>query len=158
MTTPPDSSPARQRLADAAARCDAGADALDAWALDPAAELESRGFHPSADDARAAGERWQAAARGARAYAQQLRDTADHGGDVSERAQRQADLMADAASLGGILIDGRRLDGHSTEQAELLDNLTDQGVLEHYHTSEPFGTPYYQIADHAQPDSDSDEF
>jgi hypothetical protein len=98
----------RQHLLDLATRCEAGADQLTYEGEHAAEVLADRG-HPDADPA-AWAVRKAAAAQAAREYAQGLRDQAAGMSDTArptEARVREAERVADAANLGGILIDGR---------------------------------------------------
>lgn len=100
----------REHLLALADRCEAGAEDLQRAADDPAGVLAERGYHDQ-PDVQEWGARKAAAAAAAREYAQGLRAEAagmDIGDRPSEERIRQAEKVADAANLGGILIDGAR--------------------------------------------------
>ncbi|WP_432838917.1 hypothetical protein [Dactylosporangium sp. CA-092794] len=98
----------RQYLLNLADRCERGAAELDAEAADPRGMLTDRGYNPDSYDLDAMTVQKTAAAGTARAYAEYLRSLACTGtGPVPDGMIRQAETVADAANLGGILIDGR---------------------------------------------------
>jgi hypothetical protein len=96
-----------RQLAD---RCERGAQQLT-YEGDHAAEVLADRGHPDADPNEWA-QRKQAAATAARQYAADLRAEADALGQGERPSQEridQAEKVASAAELGGILIDGRRM-------------------------------------------------
>ncbi len=123
----------REHLAALADRCAAGADQLTYEAEHAAAVLADRGY-PDADPKQWA-VRKQAAAAAARQYAEGLRAEAaslGHGDRPSEERIRQAEKVAHAAELGGILIDGRRLAEASADSPWTSPEVR-QAVMDHYH-------------------------
>src|SRR2546421_3108409 len=107
----------REHLLNLADRCEAGANELQLAADDPAAALAERGYHDQ-PDVQEWGARKAAAAAAARQYAEGLRAEAASMGESerpSEDRIRQAEKVADAANLDGILIDGSRLTESSIE-------------------------------------------
>jgi hypothetical protein len=108
----------REHLLHLADRCDAGADQLTYKAEHAAEVLAGRGY-PQADP-QAWAVRKTAAAAAARRYAQGLRAEAAGmrvGDRPTEARVREAEKVADAANLGGILIDGSRLSEAAANQA-----------------------------------------
>lgn len=101
---------ARQEMLRLAERCEAGADQLTYEAEHAAEVLADRGY-PDAD-AQEWAQRKRAAATAAREYAAGLRTEAGELGETGRPSQQrieQAEKVASAAELGGILIDSRRL-------------------------------------------------
>jgi hypothetical protein len=161
----------REHLLELAARCERGADELTADAADPAAALAARGYTdlPPAEVADF-GDRHRAAAAAARAYAAELRAQAE-GMTPAERptAERvaQAEKVADAANLGGILIDGRRL-AESAAASPWNSPETRQVIVDHQqaeedavngsgrfeHIAEPGQVPFWLLRDPAADTTD----
>jgi hypothetical protein len=101
----------RKHLAALADRCDAGADQL-IYEAEHAAEVLATRANGNRIDPQEWAARKQAAAAAARQYAEGLRAEAagmSEGDRPSKERIRQAEKVADAAGLGGILIDGGRL-------------------------------------------------
>jgi len=149
----------RRYLLDLAARIDRGADELDADATDPRGTLEARDYHLPEDEIEAFGARHAAAGKAARQYSARLREeaTADIGPVPAERI-RQAEKVATAAGLGGILIDGSRLDeaamaspSTSDAQRQAIEDHTraERAAIEgsgmFTHVAEPGQVPYWQL-------------
>lgn len=115
-----------------AARCEAGAADLQRAADNPAGVLAERGYNDQPDTAEW-GQRKQAAAEVARAYAAGLRAEAD-GLAVGQRPTperiAQAEKVATAAECDGILIDGRRL-AEAAEAAEWNSPEARQAIRDH---------------------------
>jgi hypothetical protein len=134
---------ASDHLRDLASRCDAGADQLDYEAKHAADVLAERAGYPHVD-ASAWAARKEAGAAAARQYAQDLRTEAA-GMDTGDRADavrvREAEAVADAANLGGILIDGRRGADYAQDKADTIDAT---GVFEH--VNEPGQVPFWQLS------------
>jgi hypothetical protein len=148
----------REHLLNLADQCERGADELQRAADDPAAVLAERGYHDY-PDAQQWGQRKQAAAAAARQYAAGLRAEADALGEgqrPSRQRIEQAEKVAHAANLDGILIDGRRLaadqrvwsegerqatkDHHQAE----ADAIEGSGLFEH--VTEEGQVPFWQLA------------
>lgn len=101
----------RARLLDLAERCEAGAADLT-YEAEHAAEVLAGRAGGDQTDPQAWAARQAAAAQAARQYAQSLRAEAAamaEGQQASEERVREAEKVADAANLGGILIDGQQL-------------------------------------------------
>jgi hypothetical protein len=149
----------RDHLLTLAERCEAGAAQLDHDAEHAAQLLPGRGW-PDADAEQWAADK-RAAAAAARHYAQGLRAKAASMGEDDQPSQariRQAQKVADAANLGGTLIDSRRLSEaaaadpfHSAEMRQAIeeDQRAETEALEgsgmFTHVTEPGRVPYWQL-------------
>ena len=116
----------REHLLALADRCEVGAEHL-AYEGEHAAEVLAE----RAGGAQADPQEWAArktvAAAAARQYAQNLRaeaETMREGQRVPEPRIREAEKVADAANLGGILIDSRRLDTASSWDSPEMQQAT----------------------------------
>jgi hypothetical protein len=149
----------RDHLLTLAERCETGAAQLDHDAEHAAQLLPGRGW----SDADA--ERWaadkRAAAAAARHYAQGLRAEAAGMGEDDQPSQariEQAQKVADAATLGGTLIDGSRLSeaaaAHPLNSAEMRQAIEEdqrakteavEGSGMFTRVAEPGRVPYWQL-------------
>lgn len=159
----------REHLLNLADRCEAGANTLTYEAEHAAEVLAERGY-PDADPRQWAA-RKTAAAAAARQYADGLRAEAagmKPGNQTSPERIAQAEKVASAAELGGILIDDRRLVEAALERWSSEE--MNQAVLDHYqaereaiegsglfeHVAEDGQVPFWQLGgdtDQAQPAS-----
>jgi hypothetical protein len=148
----------RAHLLNLADRCDAGADELTYEAEHAAEVLAGRG-HPEADP-QAWAVRKTAAAAAARRYAQGLRAEAASmrvGDRPTEARIREAEKVADAANLGGILIDGSRLSEAAADNAwstaerqaieahQRAETAAIEGSGVFAHVAEPGQVPFWQL-------------
>jgi hypothetical protein len=149
----------REHLLNLADRCDAGADEPTYEAEHAAEVLAGRGY-PEADP-QAWAARKTAATAAARQYARSLRAEAASMRDVdrpTDARVREAETVADAANLGGILIDGRRLSEAAADKAWSND---ERQAIEKYqraetaaiegsgvfaHVAEPGQVPFWQLS------------
>jgi hypothetical protein len=157
----------QEHLLNLADRCDAGADKLAYEAAHAAEVLADRGY-PEADP-QAWAARKTAAAEAARQYAQGLRDEAANMREAdrpTEARIQEAEKVADAANLGGILIDGRpQAEATATADNVHVWNPADKEAWEagthpaqtkaaavegsgmFQHVAEPGQVPFWQLTD-----------
>ncbi len=144
-------------------RCEKAAETLTYDGEHAAQVLAERGY-PDAD-AQEWAQRKQAAAAAAREYAAGLRTEAaglDEGGRPSGQRIQQAEKVASAAELGGILIDGSRLDAAALESPwndeAMKQAIRDHGAAERAavegsalfeHVAEDGQVPFWQLG-HAE--------
>jgi hypothetical protein len=157
---------ARQEMLRLADRCEKAAEELTYEGEHAAEVLAERGY-PDAD-AQGWAARKQAAAAAAREYAAGLRTEAaslDEGGRPSDERLAQAEKVALGAEMGGILIDGARLDAAALD-SPWNDAAMKQAIRDHAaakraavegsglfeHVAEDGQVPYWQLghADQAQ--------
>jgi hypothetical protein len=159
----------REHLLKQADRCEAGAAQLTYDGEHAVEVLADRGF-PEADP-QAWAVRKTAAAAAARQYALGLRAEAAGMREVdrpSEARIREAEKVADAADLGGILIDGSRLSeaaagkAWSTDERQAIEEhqraetaaIEGSGVFEH--VAAPGQVPFWQLGSTDQADNGTD--
>jgi hypothetical protein len=152
-----------EHLLNLADDCEAGADQLAYEAENAAKVLADRGY-PEADPQEWA-VRKTAAAAAARRYARGLRAEAASMRDVDRPTKariREAEKVANAANLGGILIDGSRLSQAAAEKA--WSDAERQAIQEHQraetaaiegsglfaHVAEPGQVPFWQLGSTGQ--------
>jgi|SRR5579859_1451459 len=120
-----------EALSALADRMERGAAELRADAADPAATLAGRGWtNLPADQVADFGRRHAAAADAASAYAAQIREHVAAGQVPTAAQLAQAERVADAANLDGILIDGRRQAEATAANATALSGEADKQAWE----------------------------
>lgn len=155
----------REHLLALAERCEAGAKQL-AYEAEHAAEVLATRAGGDQVDPQQWADRQTAAAAAARQYAQGLRDQAagmGEGDRPSKARIAEAEKVADAASLGGMLIDGRRLADTSadsplagdaqrrvTEEYQRAEAEAVEGSGLFEHVAEPGRVPFWQLGHAAQ--------